>query len=335
MRKGILLIVVGFLLFCVFVGTASAKTWYVDDDLQDFPYADFTKIQDAVNIASSGDMIIVYNGTYYERVEINKQLNLTGIGMPVVNASGEGSVITLRADECVLDSFKVTGSGEEYIADDAGVRVYSDNNLIKNNNITNNNQHGIYSRNSKNNTIIQNDINNCIIGIESWNISENKFISNHVSNITFLGIFLSDSVNNNLSNNIFSNNYVGIHLEEREHDSKENIIVNNSIIDNHDGIELRWSNNNIVANNLIANNSRGIDVYGDYNQIYHNNFINNTKQALDYSGTNIWDDGYPSGGNYWGDYIVEDKYSGPCQDQPGSDGICDTPYVIPEVAREK
>jgi len=225
-KKYVILIICAAILFLSFVGTASAKTWYVDDDLQEFPYADFTKIQDAVNIALPGDTIIVYNGTYYENIDVDKQLNLTGIGMPVVNASGEGSVITLRANECVLDSFKVTGSGEDHIADDAGIRVYSDNNLIKNNNITNNNQYGIYSRNSKNNTIIQNDINNCYIGIIFWNTSETKFISNHVSNITWLGIFLSDSVNNNLSNNIFSNNYVGISLEKRGHDSKENIIVN-------------------------------------------------------------------------------------------------------------
>ena len=332
-KYGILIICAAILLLC-FVGTASAKTWYVDDDLQEFPYADFTKIQDAVNIALPGDTIIVYNGTYHENVDIDKQLNLTGIGMPVVNASGEGSVITLRADECVLDSFKVTGSGEDYIADDAGVRVYSDNNLIKNNNITNNNQHGIYSRNSKNNTIIQNDINNCYIGIIFWNTSETKFISNHVSSSAWLGIFLADSVNNNLSNNILSNNHVGIHLEERKHDSKENIIVNNNIIDNHDGIELHWSNNNIVANNRIANSSRGIEVYGNYNQIYHNNFINNTEQAHDY-GTNIWDNGYPSSGNFWSDYSGEDNYSGPSQDQPGSDGIGDTPYPIPKAARDK
>jgi len=73
----------------------------------------------------------------------------------------------------------------------------------------------------------------------------------------------------------------------------------------------------------------------NYNQIYHNNFINNTVQVYDYNGTNIWDNGYPSGGNYWSDYSGEDKYSGLCQDQPGADGIGDTPYPIPETARDK
>jgi hypothetical protein len=43
---------------------------------------------------------------------------------------------------------------------------------------------------------------------------------------------------------------------------------------------------------------------------------------------NVWDDGYPSGGNYWSNYTGVDVKSGPNQDQPGSDGIGDSPHVI-------
>jgi PKD repeat protein len=43
---------------------------------------------------------------------------------------------------------------------------------------------------------------------------------------------------------------------------------------------------------------------------------------------NVWDDGYPSGGNYWSGYAGVDLYSGPYQNQTGSDGIGDTPYVV-------
>jgi hypothetical protein len=44
---------------------------------------------------------------------------------------------------------------------------------------------------------------------------------------------------------------------------------------------------------------------------------------------NLWDNGYPSGGNYWKDQSPKsDYYSGPNQDQPGSDGIVDTPYDL-------
>jgi len=43
---------------------------------------------------------------------------------------------------------------------------------------------------------------------------------------------------------------------------------------------------------------------------------------------NIWDDGYPSGGNYWSNYTGLDLFSGPYQNETGGDGIGDTPYVI-------
>jgi len=43
---------------------------------------------------------------------------------------------------------------------------------------------------------------------------------------------------------------------------------------------------------------------------------------------NIWDDGFPSGGNYWSDYIGVDLYGGLSQNETGSDGIGDTPYII-------
>jgi hypothetical protein len=44
--------------------------------------------------------------------------------------------------------------------------------------------------------------------------------------------------------------------------------------------------------------------------------------------TNVWDNGYPSGGNYWSDYNGTDLLLGSGQNETGSDGIGDTPYVI-------
>jgi hypothetical protein len=56
--------------------------------------------------------------------------------------------------------------------------------------------------------------------------------------------------------------------------------------------------------------------------------VNNTSQFYSFLSNNIWDNGYPSGGNYWSDYNGTDKKSGLSQTLPGYDGIGDVPYII-------
>ena len=119
-----------------------------------------------------------------------------------------------------------------------------------------------------------------------------------------------------------------IYVSETSHN---NIITGNNITSIYgDGIYLQHSTLNVIRANIIANNTAGIVLYDrcDGNIIYHNNFINNKNQSCVYLSESHWDNGYPSGGNYWSDYIGVDEKNGPNQDQPGSDGIGDTNYTI-------
>jgi len=49
---------------------------------------------------------------------------------------------------------------------------------------------------------------------------------------------------------------------------------------------------------------------------------------------NVWDNGYPSGGNYWSDCAGVDLFSGPYQNETGCDGIGDISYVIDGNSRD-
>ena len=53
------------------------------------------------------------------------------------------------------------------------------------------------------------------------------------------------------------------------------------------------------------------------NEVYHNAIINNAFQAFDIGTNNKWDNGYPSGGNYWSDHIGPDDFSGADQSGQG------------------
>lgn len=88
-------------------------------------------------------------------------------------------------------------------------------------------------------------------------------------------------------------------------------------------------NNLQVTSNNVTQEAVGIRLSGVASgSVYHNDLTSNTIQASDDNpGKNQWDNGYPSGGNYWSDFTGVDNCSGPQQNIcPNPDGIGDTPY---------
>jgi parallel beta-helix repeat protein len=137
---------------------------------------------------------------------------------------------------------------------------------------------------------------------------------------------------NNLTANIASEGGGAIYLFS----SSFNHITGNSITNNSLGITLHGSSdNNVITGNTLEENPSGIYISSSSNNhVYHNNFIHNTVQASFYGSTNSWDNGYPSGGNYWSDNNGTDLYRGPYQNETGSDGIADYPYYLDETSQK-
>jgi parallel beta-helix repeat protein len=102
-------------------------------------------------------------------------------------------------------------------------------------------------------------------------------------------------------------------------------VFDNIITNCKGGCALAWGGNHTITNNTISENYYGIYiVYSVDNRIFHNRFLKNTNQTYSTGATNIWDNGFPSGGNYWSDY--EDRYPN-ASEIDGSD-IWNTPYDI-------
>jgi len=165
----------------------------------------------------------------------------------------------------------------------------------------------------------------CIKSIS--NVEIMGFTIQNGGDFPYCGIFIADGDNVIVSNNTIRNNAYGIELFFRSDGSNvfDNMIVNNSWA----GIHIHEdSNKNTFHENTVAYNSIGVLIASSnayFNIFYHNNLINNINQAFDFGNGTIWDDGYPCGGNYWSDYNGTDFYSGPHQNETGSDGIGDTP----------
>ena len=183
-----------------------------------------------------------------------------------------------------------------------------------------------------NNTVSNTNISDCYDGIRLYDSYNNTISDTNISDNFNFGIYLSESWNTTISNcRIYENWYNGVHLY-RSYDNtiiennisnnlfrgifgagssgmetEDNDITFNHISANGDGIRFQSfaRNNNITRNNISWNTGYGIHCSGSQNidnRIYHNIFWNNTVQANDTGGGNIWDNGYPSGGNYWSDF---------------------------------
>jgi parallel beta-helix repeat protein len=202
---------------------------------------------------------------------------------------------------------------------------FSNNNGVSGNNITGGYYDGIWLRSSSNNNVSGNSISaNSNYGIElDYSSNNNNIVGNNVTDNTS-GIVLSYSSNNNniAGNNITNNDQEGI---KYGWGSCNSIITGNNIESSWYGITLDLSSNNNISGNRIAHNEYGIVLGNERNDcVYHNNFIDNTHQASLQNCTAAWDDGFPSGGNYWSDYLT--RY--PNASEIDASGIWDIPYEI-------
>ncbi len=95
--------------------TYSPRIWHVDDDLQDYPEADFTSISDAVDAASSGDIIVVHPGTYEETIDINgENLTIKGTNRDEVVVKGNITITAIQDSTINVTLYNFTIRNTEY-----------------------------------------------------------------------------------------------------------------------------------------------------------------------------------------------------------------------------
>jgi len=227
--------------------------------------------------------------------------------------------------------------------------AYTTNSKITQNNVQNSGA-GISLFQSSNNDILENNIIENVIDIELDSSSDNLVSKNNIDAKEIMNSFaiaLTHSSNNRIFGNMISNHWHGIKLfrnSDYNNVSRNSVTAtssysisiqwshHNRISENHltasaaeepfhaYGIAVMRSSYNTVSGNNITHSNIGLGLTGSSNNsIFHNNFMNNDEQVESIDSTNSWDDGLPSGGNYWSNYVGVDE---------NNDGIGDISFTI-------
>jgi len=223
-----------------------SQTHYVGGDGPN----NYSKIQDAVDNASAGDRIYVYQGIYYEHILITKKLTLTGESRDhtIIDGDGSGNVVKILADGVVLTQFSLQHGGI-----------------------------GVYIISSSNNSIIQNSITYNWEGVGLLNASHCLVSGNTIAHNFFEGINPDQTTLTTIQDNLIVDHLQGIYLVE----STGNTIVGNVLRSNSHAIELQETSNN---NDIFHNN------FFSSEQDHGYDACSNTWDEGYPSGGNYWDD---------------------------------------------
>jgi len=231
MKKGIVAILICILLivsslvivYPIKALKVNSDTLYVGGDGP----GNYTRIQDAIDNASDDDNVFVYNGTYYENVEIWKSITLVGEdrNSTIIDGQNKGSVINIFNEWVTIENFTIRNGI-------IGVRG------------------GFWRLTISRNIIVNNDK-----GIELCDSENNKIIGNLIKENNY-GIDFQHVENSVIGDNyILLNKKIGILFQMRAYIGCENNSVYfNTIKQNTMGISLEWSSlNEINFNNFYQN----------------------------------------------------------------------------------
>jgi parallel beta-helix repeat protein len=184
----------------------------------------YTRIQDAINNASSGDTVFVYTGVYNENINIPLTLCLLGedAAYTIIQGNETDVAVHITADDVNITGFCIQNSWG------GGIVIEAKNTHIVGNRLTNN-MYGIgVNFPYKNQKMIPTADDEIASGAPK-NYDQNDFntiVNNSISNNEFGVIIFMNSSNNTLIGNSFSDTRIGVMIGRSSH----NLLLNNSFV---------------------------------------------------------------------------------------------------------
>lgn len=220
-------------------------------------------LQERIQIAQPGDTLVVVSGVFTGNLVLDKRLIILGVERPVIRGEGRGSCVTILADSCVVSGFVIERSGNDLMAEDAGILVKSDHNRIAQNELRDI-LFGIYLLEADENEIVDNlvvgrkeiDYGSRGSGIHIWNSHRNVFRGNSIMHARD-GFYIQYANHTLIEQSKVSGTRYGLHYMYAD----SNAFRFNTFTENIAGAAIMYSKEITFRHNIFAHN-RGFASYG-------------------------------------------------------------------------
>lgn len=272
-------------------------------------------------IQRNGDVYVIVSNIEDNIVVQRDNIILDGAGHFLIGSEQGAGIDLYSVDNVTVVNLKINGFN-------IGVEIGSSTYIaILECIITNNADHGVLISGSSHSDIVGNVIefnDGDGVHVELYS-TFNEMVANTILNNSMAGINLQYATHNTVMDNSISGNSVGVNAG-----GSHNSTVIGNLVENHisGGIRLQYTQDSVLAGNTIVGNGWNGVFLGNSssNTIFHNNIMENFNQVYIVNSPSYWDNGYPSGGNYWSDEAGDDLHHGLYQNETGFDGISDYPY---------
>ncbi len=215
----------------------------------------FQSVQKAINVAATGDTVMVNEGIYHEKnILVDKSITLVGQNYPILDGEYQYEIISVKARNVVVKGFKLLHSGVSSLEDIAGIKIYNCRDVLITGNILEDTFFGIYVQAGIHCRIENNILKASSLaeqqsgnGIHCWKCDSMQITGNKVSGHRD-GIYFEFVTNSIIWRNISMNNL-------------------------RYGLHFMFSNNDAYISNVFRNNGAGVSVMFTHGVKMFNNFF--------------------------------------------------------------
>lgn len=271
--------------------------------------AEVSPLQARLDATAPGETVVVGSGVYRGDLLIDKPVRLVGQGRPVLEGSGTGSVIRVRAADVVIEGLEIDGLGRGDLGrDPSGIHVAAPRVTIRDC-LVRRALFGIYLREAHGARIERTVIRGVQglepgekgSGIHVWNTDGFRLTDNQVFDARD-GFYIQSSPHGYVARNLASEVRYGLHYMFSDDNlfegnvfqfadagtalmySKRITFRRNQFLHNRGfasvGLLFKACDDVLAEDNLIADNARGIFLEGSYRNIFRRNIVAESDTAV-------------------------------------------------------